>query len=546
MSLEKIKISNYKIFKSFEYLFNPELNIIVGDNEVGKSTFIEAIHLALTGMINGKSIHNEITEYLFNRHTIQEYLLSLTTNDPMLPPEIKIELYFANKIYPKSMGWFNSDKKKDATGIIFSINFDENYKNEYENLIKYEEIRSLPIEYYEVKWMTFGDMQIKCRENPIKSILIDSSTAKYQNGSDIYISQILKNNLNTDEVIHIAQAHRKMRDEFEKDKSIENINSRLKELPEITEKDIKISVELLSKNAWENSLQTCIDNIPFHHIGKGEQSIIKTNLALLSKKAASASIILIEEPENHLTFSRLNKLINIISNSSGGRQIVITTHSSFVANKLGLKDIILFTYKYLQNNTIKFLDITSETYLYFKKLSGYDTLRFILCKSIILVEGPSDELIIQRAYKQKYNKLPIENSIDVMSVGTSFNRFLEIADKLHIKVAVVTDNDGQTIALDKKYYKYRDSQNIHICYDKIDRTPEIQTNKNYNTLEYYMIIENGIGLVEQIIGTSFNDREQLFNYMINNKTECALRFFEYEGSINIPSYIMEAIQHVGE
>jgi predicted ATP-dependent endonuclease of OLD family len=32
------------------------------------------------------------------------------------------------------------------------------------------------------------------------------------------------------------------------------------------------------------------------------------------------------------------------------------------------------------------------------KLPGYDTLRLILCNKAILVEGPSDELIVQKAY----------------------------------------------------------------------------------------------------------------------------------------------------
>jgi len=86
--------------------------------------------------------------------------------------------------------------------------------------------------------------------------------------------------------------------------------------------------------------------------------------------------------------------------------------------------------------------LSKDTYEFFEKLSGYETLRMILCNKAILVEGPSDELIIQRAFMDK-NKmiLPIEKEIDVISVGLTFKRFLEVADIIKKPIAVVTDND---------------------------------------------------------------------------------------------------------
>ncbi|MDR0999515.1 MAG: AAA family ATPase [Clostridiales bacterium] len=61
MALRKVKIENFKIFEKFELEFDSGINILVGDNEVGKSTVIEAIHLALTGIINGKTLNTELT-----------------------------------------------------------------------------------------------------------------------------------------------------------------------------------------------------------------------------------------------------------------------------------------------------------------------------------------------------------------------------------------------------------------------------------------------------------------------------------------------------
>jgi putative ATP-dependent endonuclease of OLD family len=49
-----IFIRNFKIFDTFHLRLNPDLNIVVGDNEAGKSTILEAISLALTKRISGK------------------------------------------------------------------------------------------------------------------------------------------------------------------------------------------------------------------------------------------------------------------------------------------------------------------------------------------------------------------------------------------------------------------------------------------------------------------------------------------------------------
>ena len=93
----------------------------------------------------------------------------------------------------------------------------------------------------------------------------------------------------------------------------------------------------------------------------------------------------------------------------------------------------------------------------------------ILCKKAILVEGDSDELVIQKAYMIAYGgKLPIETGIDVISVGTAFLRFLEVAEKLNKSVSIVTDNDGDVGAVQTKYQNYLGTNaksNITICFD---------------------------------------------------------------------------------
>jgi putative ATP-dependent endonuclease of OLD family len=133
----------------------------------------------------------------------------------------------------------------------------------------------------------------------------------------------------------------------------------------------------------------------------------------------------------------------------------------------------------------------------------------------------------------------------------TFERFLEIAEKLNTNVAVITDNDGRRDALDGKYEKYKESENIFISYDKKDRTelPPLKFGKkyyNYNTLENLILISNSLEKLNEVFSTQYKETNELRKHMLNNKTDCALSIFNYEKNFIFPDYIMEAIDFVSK
>lgn len=545
MAIQKIKIRNFKCFKGlFEIELNKSLNILVGNNETGKSTILEAIHIALTGLYGGRNIRNELSQYLFNKEVVNEYITSVNRGSALSPPSISIEIFFDGSIDPEYEGNENSEHVP-CEGLKFEIAFSEKYGDEYNTLISKKNMMSIPIEYYEASWTSFARQSVTIRSIPIKSAMIDSSNYRYQNGSDVYISRIVKDLLSPEEVTAVSQAHRKMKDMFIDDDSIKAINARISSESSIVDGTVSLTVDLGTKNAWESSLVTQLNNVPFGYIGKGAQCVMKTELALTHKSAQHAQIVLLEEPESHLSFSKLNQLIKAIEEKYEDKQIIISTHSSFVANKLGLENLLL-----LENHQIIRITELSSTD-FFKKISGYDTLRLILCKRAILVEGDSDELVVQKAYKNNNNNhLPIEDQIDVISVGTSFLRFLELAEALNLNVAVVTDNDGNIDAIERKYanfIKENKKDNIKICYDEVVDTGMLTINGkpyNYNTLEPKLLKANGndLALFNKILGTDFETLEELQKYMKHHKTETALAVFETSEEVTFPEYILEAIK----
>ena len=86
MFIKKLIIENFKCFEgSFPLELKKDINILVGDNEAGKSTILEAIHLALSGWIYGRHIANELNQSLFNKTVVDKYIESVKKKIHSLP-----------------------------------------------------------------------------------------------------------------------------------------------------------------------------------------------------------------------------------------------------------------------------------------------------------------------------------------------------------------------------------------------------------------------------------------------------------------------------
>jgi putative ATP-dependent endonuclease of the OLD family len=546
ISITKINIVNFKCFKEkFTVAFNKDINIFVGNNDAGKSTILEATHLALTGVFQGKYLRNDLSQYIFNYNAVQEYLKSIIDKKPIDLPYVLIEVFIEGDGTEELVGNGNSDKEHSA-GIVLKVCFDEENQPEYEELLKQDEISTLPVEYYTVKWESFARKSITPRTIPLKSALVDSSANRNINGSDMYISRIVKESLETKDIVNVSQAHRKMNDSFMSDPSIIQINTKLDKSANLSDKNIKLAVDLSVKNSWESTLITYVDDIPYHFIGKGEQATIKTKLALSHKKSLEANLLILEEPENHLSHTTLSSLLHDIESQNKTKQVLISTHNSFVANKLGLENLILVN----KESTTRIEELEDDTPEFFEKIAGYDTLRLVLSKKAILVEGDSDELVVQKAYMKTHDgRLPIQDKVEIISVGTAFLRFIDIADRLKIPVTVVTDNDGDPGAIRKKYDKYLDDSgkpigNILICFDekidsgllKIDGKPF-----NYNTLEPKILAANDLATMNTVLKKDFKTEDELLKHMRTNKTEVALKIFKTVDTFKFPMYILKAV-----
>lgn len=361
-----IFIQNYKIFQSFSLALNDDLNILVGDNEAGKSTILEAMALALTKRIDGRQIDYELSPYLFNKNSSTEYLNAINNGEKPDLPRILIELTLKEDIpVLQFLRGSNNSKKLDAVGVKIEIVFDSEYAAEYVNLLEdNEEKKVIPSEYYKVNWYSFANNAITARSLPISVFYIDATTIRLQSGTDYFIQNIISDGLPAKDRVALSVAYRKLKERFSGEESIQGINNGLTK-GAITEKNLSISLDISNKTSWENNLVPHLDELPFQMTGKGEQTALKIMLAL-DRRAKDCNIVLIEEPENHLSFSSMSKLVMKINERCAGKQVIVTTHSGYVLNKLGLDKLLLLH----NTKTTTLAKLPASTQDYFKKLSG--------------------------------------------------------------------------------------------------------------------------------------------------------------------------------
>lgn len=529
--IRKVLVRNYRKFRKLDVNMLPGMNILVGSNDSGKSTLIEAINLALTGRVSGRLFAQEFSPYYINLGAAREYIQALQTSSKAVPPPIIIEVYLEDGGEAEILRGTNNLLGEDACGIRIQAKLSADFEEEYRSFInKPSSIRFVPTEYYRVDWLGFSGNGVTTRSVPMTASVVDPASVRLQAGVDHHMQQIIRTHLDPKDRVELSRQYRSLREVFSEQDVVKAINQKLKEGSELlTHRELSLAIDASQRYTWESGLVAHIDDLPFPFASKGEQSALKTILAV-GKKSDGAQIVLIEEPEAHLSFAHLRSLMKRIEAQCEGKQVIIATHSNFVLNKLGLQNMILLGE---DGAHTRLTDVPEATVEYFKKLAGFDTLRLVLAKGAILVEGPSDELIVQRGYLDSKGNLPIDDGIDVISVGLSHKRFLDLAVRLKRRVWVVTDNDGKAREeVHKRFAGYTafDFVSLHTGSDQ-----------SLRTLEPQIVAANDLATLNAALGASHVSKEDVVKAMVADKTGAALAIFESSTVINMPEYLADVI-----
>lgn len=225
------------------------------------------------------------------------------------------------------------------------------------------------------------------------------------------------------------------------------------------------------------------------------------------------------------------ELLERIGDLAGDRQVFVTTHSPYVLNRLGLDKLRLMH----EARVVPLMSsISADTIKYFKKQSGFDTLRLAIATKAVIVEGPSDEMIFNRAFEEKTGFSPRALGVDVIALGTRGKRALELAKALDKKIAVIRDNDGKAPS-----HWIADAGKL---IETGKREMFIGQNVLHPTLEPQITAINNHLALRSILGLS-KDKDVLV-YMSKNKTEAAWKISSSTKLVVWPKYIHDAIDFV--
>lgn len=424
--ITKVKLTNFKRFKVFSLDLQPERNLLIGDNESGKSSILQAIDLVLSG--SRSRVETSGLESLMNVESLAGFLAGDREYGNL--PILEVEVYLNEQNNPDLNGRNNSDGVK-CDGLVLRCAPMDDYSVEIEAVLKEPEA-SFPFEYYFIKFLTFAGEPYGGARRYLRHLLLDSSQINNEYATRAYVKSVYRSNAENGERQKHQNEYRKHKAKF-RDTVLFDMNAKLDEY--------QFAVVTNTKSNLEADLTITENDISINNKGKGRQCFIKTEFALQKKKSAQPlDVLLLEEPENHLSHTHMKRLVTTIAHAQD-QQMIVTTHNSLISTRLDLRNAILLSCA--DTGATVLGDLANETSDFFMKAPDNNVLEFVLAGRVILVEGDAEFILMQALFKQVTGTELDTTNIHVISVGgTSFKRYMELAKLLGIRTAVLRDNDG--------------------------------------------------------------------------------------------------------
>ena len=367
--IDKMHIHALKSIKDMTVTCS-KMNLFVGTNSSGKSTFLQAIllaaqngtdHMGLNGKLLSLGEYREVRNYYMNNQSI------------------KIEIWRDNIKEPTWIE-FKESKENEKCNIVSSDDNDDDIMDILSGLDIYEDKKALPLTF------EYGFHYLSCHRIGVSDIYAKNMIDDNDFGIDgeYALAYLLKNEMNPI-AYELCVKNERLTDSF-----LDQVNYWLDYIVGMT-----LSINNLKKT---NYLQVKYNNNPANmsseamfarpvNVGSGVSYLISILITCLASERDD--IIVIENPEIHLhpkAQSRLCEFLYVICDAD--RQLFIETHSDHIFN--GIR-VGISTDK-MDANNIK---------VNFFALNNYET----LCNPIEFGEfgkiiGTNDEMDINDLFDQ--------------------------------------------------------------------------------------------------------------------------------------------------
>lgn len=501
------------------------MNILVGENEAGKSTILDALKTVLNQQY--RNTDKSVLRDLFNTQVVAAFQAEPSTKtlpririevELVLDPKQKNSEYFYGEVYGQRK------QQIEKFGIRFECKYDEELGAGIEQSILDGKI---PYEYYTLTWTTFANRPYQMIKRPLNFLSIDTTNSATASSFNYYNRTLFTSRY--DEATR-ARAKNEFRTKLEDALDATN-------LPPISD-NRKFGVDS-KKVILETILSVYEDSIALENRGSGMESLIKTQIAL--DRANGLDVILMEEPENHLSFLTLRKMLQEISNQQESSQIIVATHNNMIVSRLNLNNVLWIT----EGCVRTLANVDKDVAEFFVRADDNAFLQLLLSNKVFLVEGATEFLLLPMFYTQITGHTIEEDSISVISCnGISYKRYLEIARATNKRIAVVTDNDGKAdrIAEADDFNQSHNLQHIFMGVTVDEWTWEACIYKeNQKVLDGMITVQ-----AEAEYKFHGKDYGAVLGKMLNNKVDVAYQMLTSDATFKVPQYIKDAIEWLRE
>jgi putative ATP-dependent endonuclease of the OLD family len=579
MFLKKFKIKNYRCIKEATIFFNKGVNIIIGENNSGKTSIIDALRVCLTYGKQKRDIWVSTSDFYIDKNIINTE-----------KGEIEFHMYF-------------EIEEEFETGIyheFLSTSVDGNQELQLHFRYYLEESKGIERVRYSV-WGGDNEGQSITPDvlELIYFIYLDALRDAVRqlrpvrgNRLGELFSKIITDQEEQDTLS--GKVHKVLSDDIEWNKSIDQgkqkINEHLKEttisgkeqnveidfLPLEFRKivdNLRIQIPVYNENTLEKSNEQKYFELYQNGLGYNNLIYIATVLGNLKSQKEiekeNYTALLLEEPEAHLHpqlqnifFNYLNKLNNI------GFQIFITSHSPTITAKADLDSLIVLQDQNskISSLSIKKSDLNEIDKKFLKKFLDVTKCQLLFANGVILVEGISEALLLPVFSKIIGEEYEIEKKgVEIVNInGVAFDHFGRLFNsndpdnRLNCRCAILTDNDMDIDEdISSRAKKAKDLEGGLLKVLLAEKTFEIELFKagnNSNILidifkEIHPIsanrIEEGISIDEY--ANNFIDK------LISNKAKSELAYRlaiklesnkDLMNSFTVPRYIESAIKWI--
>lgn len=227
-----------------------------------------------------------------------------------------------------------------------------------------------------IRFSTFADQVYTGYKRKLRCAMVNSDNMDSEYATNDFIKRTYYQYTGDDakERAIFRSKYRQMRKVFCAD-SLKPLNDRIPQ-----EKHYTFGLKNSPASALENNLMIYEDEISIDNKGTGRQIFIKTDFAL-EHAGSNVDVILLEEPETHLSHVNLKKLIQKIAKTQAG-QIFIATHNSLISTRLELNNVIILHCDG-EKRPVTLKSLNLETAAYFKKTPPASITEFVLSRKTI-------------------------------------------------------------------------------------------------------------------------------------------------------------------